>query len=278
MPENPLPPHEAGAALIDSHAHLDFRQFDEDRDAVLHRAAAEGVARILNPGVDVAASRRALALAAAHPGVVSAAAGMHPMASGGDSAEALAALAEVAENPEIVAVGETGLDLFKKYHPLAEQRACFAGQLRLAAERGLPVIVHCRDAFAEALEVFRGEGFTRVRGVMHCFSGGWRDAEPFLELGMHIGIANNLTYPRSTALREAAARIPLDRLLVETDAPYLPPQKLRGRRNEPAFVRHAAGLLAALRREPLAEIARATSRNTLALFTRMAGGTTGAKG
>ncbi|MBN2492594.1 MAG: TatD family hydrolase [Planctomycetes bacterium] len=266
MPDTLPAPPDPDAVLIDSHAHLDFRPFDEDRDTVLEHAAAAGVAGIVNPGVDVASSRRALALAAAHPGVVRAAAGIHPMGSGGNVADALAALGDLADDPRVVAVGETGLDLFKKYHPLAEQRACFAGQLRLAAERRLPVIIHCREAFAETLAAVRAEGFSQLRGVLHCFSGRWQDAVGFLELGMHVGFAANLTYPRAAALREAAVRIPLDRLLVETDAPYLPPQKLRGQRNEPAFVRAAAVLLAALRRAPAAEIARATTRNALALF------------
>lgn len=257
------------ATLIDTHAHLDFRQFDQDRDAVLAAAAAAGVACIVNPGVDPASTKRAIALARAHPGKVYAAAGIHPMCAGGDHASALAALAELARDETVVAVGETGLDLFKNYHPLAEQRAFFAAQLRLAVECELPVIIHCRDAFAETLETIRGEGLTTLDGVMHCFSGGPQDAEPFLELGLHVGFTNNITYPRAVEIREAAARLPLERIVVETDCPYLPPQKLRGKRCEPAHTASSAAMVAALRGVNLEEIARATTANARRLFPRI---------
>jgi len=255
--------------LVDSPAPIAFRQFDEDRASVLDRAAEAGLVRILNPGVDVPSTRRALALAAAHPGVVEAAAGIHPMAAKGDPTEAVAALKEAAAEPRVVAVGETGIDLFKKYHPLETQRAYFAAQLGLAQELDLPIIIHCRDAFPETFDVIRSEGIDRLRGVMHCFSGGPRDAEPFEELGMYFGIALNVTYPRAASLREAVARLPLDRLLVETDCPFLPPERKRGKRNEPAYVRQGAAMIAALKHVPEDTVARATTENAFRLFDRM---------
>jgi len=255
--------------LIDSHAHVDFRQFDDDREAVLARASEAGLVRILNPGVDVASTRRALALAAAHPGLIEAAAGIHPMAAKGDPTEAMAALKEIARDTRVVALGETGIDLFKKYNPIEDQRAYFAAHLGLARDFELPIIIHCRDAFAEVLEVIRGEGIRELRGVMHCYSGGRRDAEPFLELGLHFGIALNVTYPRAADLRDAVAHLPLDRLLVETDSPYLPPERKRGRRNEPAHVQQGARMIAALQQVSEETVARTTTENVFRLFDRI---------
>ena len=255
--------------LVDSHAHLDFGHFDSDRNDVLDRAVEAGVVRIINPGVDPASSRRAVDLARDHPGVIFPAAGIHPMGARGRVDEAVQALAEVLDAPEIVALGETGLDLFKKYNPEADQRAFFAAQVDLARERDLPLILHCRDAFRETLEVLEAAGTESLRAVLHCFSGTWKDSRPFLDLGFYFGIANHVTYPGATGLRDAVVHLPLDRLMVETDSPYLPPKTLRGQRNEPAHVRFAAKEVAALKGVDLETVCLATTRNVHALFDRM---------
>jgi TatD DNase family protein len=262
--------NEPGIQLIDSHAHVDFPTLDRDRAEVVERARTQGVVGVVNPGVGPDSSRRALALAETYPGFVHAAVGLHPMNAGGDQRRALADLADLVGNPSVVAVGETGIDCFKKYHPVAEQRACFAAQLALALSWKLPIIIHCRDAFREVEEVFRAEGLDQVHGVMHCFSGTAADAEPFLERGMFLGIAGNVTYPRATALRDAVGHLPLDRLVVETDCPYLPPQKHRGERNEPGYVRATAEMVAALKGMSLADVARTTTENVRRLFPGVA--------
>jgi len=255
--------------LVDSHAHLDFDNFDSDRDEVLQRAAGAGVVRIVNPGVDAASSRRAVALARAHPGVVFPAAGIHPMKARGRVGEAVKALARVLDAPEIVALGEIGLDLYRMYNPVAHQRAFFAAQVDLARDRDLPIILHCRDAFRETLEVLEKAGAKELRAVLHCFSGTWEDAKPFLDLGYYFGIANHVTYPGAKDLRDAVAHLPLDRLMVETDSPYLPPKTLRGRRNEPAHVRFAAEEVAALKGVDVKTVCHETTQNVYSLFDRM---------
>ena len=252
--------------LVDTHIHLDFEGFDEDRDAVVDRARAAGIGRIVNPGIDVDSSRRAIALAARYPGIVYAAAGIHPMCASGDVEATLAAIRPLLGAPGVVAVGEGGLDLFKKYHPFPAQRAFFVAQVALAKEVGLPLIIHCRDAFAETLAVLDEIGTDGLTAVMHCFGGGAKDAVPFVERGLYVGFCNNITYPKAANLREAAREIPLSHLVVETDGPYLAPQKHRGERNESAYVVHAAAQIAIERGLTLAAVAEATTRNAERLF------------
>lgn len=252
--------------LIDTHCHLDFDGFDDDRAEVVARAREAGVGRIVNPGIDVESSRRAIALTKAFPGVVFAACGIHPMCATGDVDRTLDEIRPLLDEPGVVAVGEGGLDLFKKYQPFPDQRAFFAAQARLAKSVGLPLIIHCRDAFDETLDVLDEVGTDGFRGVMHCFGGGAKDAEPFIERGLYVGFCNNITYPKATALREAAAAVPLERILVETDAPYLAPQKQRGKRNESSYVTHAAEQVAIARGMTLAAVAEATTENAERLF------------
>ncbi len=257
--------------LIDSHAHLDFDRFDEDRDAVLARAVEAGVRRVVTIGTRLDSSRRAIALAERHPSLLSASVGFHPLYMGDDTEEGWAQLEELAAHPRVCAVGETGLD----YHYSAEedrarQRASFARHLSLSAALGKPVIVHIRDSFEDsfALTAAAGEGRgLAAGGVVHCFTGGPEECARALDLGYHISLSGVVTFKSAKDLRAAVPLIPLDRLLVETDSPFLAPAPHRGARNEPAFVRHTAEEVARLLGVSFEELARATTANAERLFS-----------
>jgi TatD DNase family protein len=251
--------------LVDTHAHVQMRQFDADREAVLAAAFANGVAQLVVPGVDVASSRSALALAGAHPGRVFAAVGTHPHDASTLDTDALQAERELAREPGIVAIGEIGLDFYRNLSPPEVQRDALVAQLALARETQLPVILHNRDSHAEMIALLRAHG-QGVRGVFHCFIGDQQMARDALDLGYWLSFAGPLTYPRNTALAEVAAWAPLDRLLVETDSPYLTPQPFRGKRNEPRHVALTAQRLAELRGLSFEEVAQATTRNAAAVF------------
>ena len=261
--------------LIDTHCHLDDARFGGDRDAVVERAAAAGVTCAVIPATSVAAARTALELAERHLGW-RVAVGVHPLwcASHGPLSEAVAQLRDLVQAPAVVAVGEIGLDFLRGPAPALQERWLDA-QLDLAAAAGLPVILHNRDATAELLARLRAwdqrTALPQPAGVLHAFSGG-RDAAAWaLAAGFYLGIGGMLTFRRSDTLRRDAALLPGDRLVLETDAPYLAPEPLRGRRNEPAFVRHVAERLALLRGTGTAQIALQTTANALRLFPRLAG-------
>lgn len=252
--------------LIDSHCHLAFDAFDEDRGEVLARAREAGLVGLLAVAVDGDSARAALALAAAEPGFVHATAGIHPTEAAVADPAAFDDVATLVREQPVVAVGETGLDSFHDRTGLDDQRASLERHLALALETDRPVVLHCRDAFAplqEALDAVAGSG---LRGVLHCYTGGPEELGPLLDAGLHIGIGGIATFPRNEALREALRLIPDERLLLETDAPWLAPVPRRGRRNEPAYVAHVAARVAAERGQPLEELARRTTRNARELF------------
>lgn len=251
--------------LIDSHAHLDFDKYDGDRDAVLSRAAEAGVERIITIGCDLASSRRAHDLACAHPGRLFAAAGVHPHEADAFDDDDWPALRALMTAPEVVAVGETGLDYYYDRSARPRQRAMFERQLVASAEIGKPVVIHVRDAFDDAWEILDAVG-APAGGVLHCFTGGPAEAERAVALGLHVSFSGIATFSSATALREAVTRVPADRLLVETDAPFLAPVPMRGKRNEPAFVVHTAREVARLRGEDFAAVAAVTRANTVRLF------------
>jgi len=252
--------------LIDSHAHLDFASFDADREAVLARARDAGVEAVLTLGTSLASSQLACALAASEPHVF-AAAGVHPHdAAGYAPQEQRAQLEQLWARDAVVAVGETGLDYHYDHSPRARQREVFAEMLRASAEVGLPIVIHLREAFDDGFALIEEVGLP-AGGVLHCFTGGPRECERALALGLHISFAGIVTFPAATSLREAARLVPADRLLVETDAPFLAPVPERGRRNEPAFVVHTARKLASVRQLSFAELAQQTRRNTVELFS-----------
>jgi TatD DNase family protein len=259
-------------SLVDTHAHLDFRHFDADRQAVLERASAAGVSKILTVGTDVPSSRRAVALAAKHDAVY-AAVGMHPHDAKKLSGEALAELRTLARHPRVVAVGEMGLDFFRDRSPRDMQRKAFQAQLAWSAKMGKPVIIHDRDAHSEVMSVleswaggFKGSPLEGRLGVLHTFSGDRAMAERAIELGFYISISGPVTYKNADQLVEVVRHVPLDRLLVETDCPFLTPHPYRGRRNEPAYVRLVAERIATLRGMVFEDLAKTTTANAERLF------------
>lgn len=256
--------------FVDSHAHIDGEEYDADRGEVVARARAAGVRAILNVGTgDPHAGNfeRAVAVAEKYEGVY-AAAGVHPHDARLYDASAERRLLEVVRlGPPVVALGEIGLDYHYDNSPREVQREVFAAQLRLARSEGLPVIIHSREADEETTAILRREYSGALRGgVMHCFGGGPALAEAALELGFMISFAGNVTFKKAENLREVARTVPPERLLVETDCPFLAPVPLRGRRNEPAFVVETARFLAGLRGVGPEELGRTTSENFARLF------------
>jgi TatD DNase family protein len=255
--------------LVDSHCHVADPEFDADRDAVLARAAANGVTTLVCVGATGPAEANAPAVALAGrpaPPAIVATVGVHPHhASTADDA-AFALLEGLAVAPGVVAVGETGLDFHYDFSPRVAQRAAFVRTIELARRVVLPLVVHVREAHAEAADILRAEGASAVGGVIHCFTGDRDDARRYLDLGFHISVAGMVTFKNADSLRTAVRTVPLDRLLVETDAPYLAPVPHRGRRNEPAWVRVVADAVAAVRAESFDAVAAATAENARHLF------------
>ncbi|HHS98582.1 MAG TPA: TatD family deoxyribonuclease [Chloroflexi bacterium] len=252
--------------LVDSHAHLDFPQFDADREVVIERAREAGLVAILNVGTDLASSRAAGALADRYD-FIYAAVGVHPHDAKTVTPAVLEDLRELARHPKVVAIGEIGLDYYRDLSPRPVQRRVFAQQLALAAELGLPVVVHSREAHDDvlaALQDWQGGG-----GVLHSYSGGPERLEEVMALGFSIGLSGPVTFRKAHRLRAVAAAAPLDRLLVETDCPYLTPVPYRGRRNEPAYVRYVAEAVARARGVSVEDVARATTENARRLFDWM---------
>jgi len=252
--------------LVDSHAHLDDARFASDLGAVLDRAREAGVQRIVTVGTGLASCEAAIALAQRNPGFVWASVGIHPHDAAGADEAALARLSELARSPGVVAIGETGLDYHYDRSPRDVQRAVFESQIRMALRLDLPVVVHCREAYEDCLAILKEHAGSGLRGVLHCFAGDRPAAEALIGTGFFISFAGPLTFPNAGKLREAARFVPLDQLLIETDCPYLAPQAVRGRRNEPAFVRHVAEALAGLRGMTAGEVAEKTSANAARLF------------
>ena len=251
--------------LFDSHAHLDDNRFDGDREEVIARAAANGVTGIINIGADMASSRRSVELARRYASVY-AAVGIHPHDAKDAVEEDYAQLAAwVKEEPKVLAIGEIGLDYYYDWSPRPVQQEVFKRHIQLAREVGKPIIIHDRDAHGDILAMVKQEA-AGLTGVFHCFSGSLDMAREVIKLGFYVSIAGPVTFDKSVKLKEIAAAVPMDRLLVETDAPYLTPQPYRGRRNEPAHVRYVAEEVARARGLTLAEVAAATTANVKRLF------------
>jgi TatD DNase family protein len=250
--------------LIDTHCHIDLDSFDDDRDRVLQRALEAGVSDLLVIGFEPERWRAAECLAASHENIW-VAAGLHPNSAKQFSDDIMNQIAEQVRRPEVVAIGETGIDQYWDHAPLDLQRAAFQAQIQLAIELDVPFIVHQRDAEVEVLKILRSFG-RPLNGVLHCFTGDWHYAQEILELGMHIGLGGAITFKSRTDLHEAAARVPLDRIVLETDAPFMAPVPYRGKRNEPAYVRNVAVRLAELKDSGVECIAEVTSNNASQLF------------
>ena len=251
--------------LFDTHAHLHFPEFDGDREAMLDRAQQAGVRRMLTIGTEPESSRAAVALAARRADVW-AAVGIHPHDAGEADAAALAEIERLAGEPRVVAVGEIGLDHFRDLSPRQDQERVFRALLGLARQVRKPVIIHCRDAHEETLRILGEERVGGVGGIMHCFSGDVAIARRCLDLGLLISLAGPVTYPNARALPDVARFVPADRLVIETDCPFLPPQGHRGQRNEPAYVALTAARVAELRGESLDVLAARLTANACALF------------
>ena len=251
--------------LVDTHCHLDFPEFDDDRDRVVAAARAAGVAAVITIGTDLPSSRRAVELAERYPEVF-AAVGIHPHSAAEATPAALAELRRLARHPRVLAIGEIGLDYYRGREQAEVQKRAFRAQLELAADLGLPVVVHNREAEADIWEELTRPGGPRVRGVLHCFSAGVDWALRFCRQGLYIGLDGPVTFKNGERVREVARAVPADRLLVETDAPFLAPHPYRGRRNEPAWVRLVAERIAAERQCTLEELAARTTANAVRLF------------
>lgn len=256
--------------LIDTHAHLDAEKFDGDRDEVIARARESGVEAIVCPAVTAASSEAVVRLAESHDGLF-AAVGIQPNCAAEAAPGDWDRVVALAGHPRVVAVGETGLDCHWDFTPIEVQRDYFDRHLQLAQEHGLPVAIHCREAEADVLPMLR-EAVARgpLPGVMHAFSGDRSFAEACLDLGLYVSFVGSVTYTNKKfrPLRDAAPVVPDDRVVLETDAPYLIPQPLRGRRprNEPAHLMHTAECLAELRGQSVEELAAQTTANARRLF------------
>jgi TatD DNase family protein len=251
--------------LMDTHAHVQTRQFDKDRDAVIQAAFDASVARVLVPGVEVETSRSAAALAARYPGRVFAAVGVHPHDATDFTADALATLRALTAELGVVAIGEIGLDYYRNLSPQETQRAALTAQMDLAREVDLPIILHNRESHEDMISLLKAHG-AGLRGVFHCFIGDQTMARDALDLGFYLSFAGPLTYPANETLREVAAWAPEDRILVETDSPYLTPPPHRGKRNEPKQVALVAQRLAEVREASFERIAEVTTENAARLF------------
>jgi len=253
-----------GAALFDSHCHLTDAAFREDREAVLVRARESGVTRMVSIASDVADAHEALALARSHEGMWCTA-GVHPHEAGDAAPDALEEVRRLAMEPEVVAIGETGLDYHYDHSPRGVQRRLFEAHLLLGHELGLPVIVHAREADGDVASALRHapEG---TFGVLHCFTGGEEAFEVAMERGWYVSFSGIASF-KSFAVADLLRAVPPDRLLIETDSPYLAPVPMRGRRNEPAFVRHVADAVAAHLGEDAATVATRTTANAIRFYS-----------
>lgn len=263
-----MSPGSAGLSpLVDSHAHMADRSLADDLAGVLGRARDAGVIQVIAIGTTAANSASVVAMASTRPGIF-AAVGVHPNDAAGAAPDDWPRIVELARRPRVVAIGETGLDRYRDRTPFAQQQEWFARHLTLAHERGLPVVIHCRDSERDIIDQLAGLG-RPVLGVLHSFTGSWEDARAFLDLGLHLSFAGMVTFANKSldALRDTAARVPADRLMVETDSPYLSPHPYRGKPNEPGRVSITAEKVAEARGVSLAEIARITTDNAQRLFS-----------
>ncbi len=252
--------------LVDSHCHVDFAPLGDDVDAVLDAARREGVRYFLCISVNMRDFPRVRAIAEANADVFCSV-GVHPNERDEEEA-ATARLVAEARDPRVVAIGETGLDYFRSTGDLDWQRERFARHIAAAREANLPLVIHTRAAATDTLAMMRGEGAEEAGGVMHCFAEDWVVARKALDLGFYISFSGIVTFKSATDLQEVARKVPADRMLVETDAPYLAPVPHRGKTNQPAFVRHTAEFVAELRGETLESVAGTTTENFFRLFSR----------
>jgi TatD DNase family protein len=254
--------------LIDSHAHIQGKEYAGEAEAVIARAREVGVEKIIAVGGagDMSSNTEAIALAARFENVF-ATVGMHPHDAKDVGANELQSLKELAASPKVVAVGETGLDYYYSHSPHDVQRRVFSQFIHMARDTDLPIVVHERDAARDAAELLRREGSAKLRGVIHCFTGDYKAACAYLDLGFYLSFTGIITFKNAEPLREVVRKVPLERMFVETDSPYLTPVPHRGKRNEPAYVRFVAETIAKVKGVELDEVARLTTASVKSLFS-----------
>lgn len=257
--------------LIDTHCHIDFNAYDDDRDAIIQRAKEHGITRIINPGTDISTSQGAIELADKYEGIYAGVA-LHPNSTATWSPEAIVTLEHLAMHEKVVAIGEIGLDYYWDKSPKKVQRAAFEAQLSLAAKLKLPIIIHNRDASEDVLEVLRSwipdlpDELKSRPGVFHSFSAPQDVADEALDMGFYLGFTGPITFKKADELRAVASTVPLDRILIETDGPYLTPHPYRGKRNEPSYVRFVAERIASLHNISDEAFAKQSTSNAERLF------------
>ena len=251
--------------LIDTHAHLDMEDYNDDLDKVIERALECGINHIISVGIDFSSSVKALELADRYDFIFSTI-GYHPHNADDTDFDNIKGLSELASESKVVAWGEIGLDFFRNRSKPEKQIEVFEQQLEMANQTNLPVIIHDRDAHTELLDILNKNKGLNNRGVIHCFSGDFELAMVFIDMGYYISIPGTVTYKNANKVQDVAARIPIDRILVETDAPFLTPVPKRGKRNEPSFVAYTAREIARLRDMDFDEFAKQSSRNAKRLF------------
>lgn len=251
---------------IDTHAHLTFPEFQLDLPDVIKRAKAAGVEAIINIALDDEAIAKSVALSEEYPEYLFLAAGLHPQEASQWNDGSYRKYRELALKHKLVAVGETGLDYHYQLSPIEQQKEAFRRFLQLAQELNLPAVIHSRDAAQDTLTIMREENRGKLKGVLHCFAGDMALGQGALDMGLYLSFTGNITFPKAEIIREAARSVPLDRILIETDCPFLAPQAFRGTRNEPAYVVSVAKKIAELKGLTAEELASQTTKNAKALF------------
>ena len=251
--------------LIDSHAHLEMPEFKKDLEAVIQRAKESGVEYIFTVGTEKKDWKRALEIANSHPSIY-AILGVHPHNAKEIDDQTYPLLKELCKNKKVKAYGEIGLDFFRNLSPRDIQLKRFREQIELAKEVGLPIVVHDREAHQETLEILKSEKAEECGGIIHCFSGDYEMAKACIEMGFYISVPGSITFKNAESFREIVKRIPLESLLVETDAPFLTPEPFRGKRNEPSYVRYTAQKVAEMKKVPFEKVAEVTTENALRVY------------
>lgn len=251
--------------LIDSHAHLDDGRFDKDRDRIIKSLKELGVDLVINPGADLNSSIKAVSLSEKYDNIY-AAVGVHPHSAKEMDESTIEILKSFTNREKVIAIGEIGLDYYYDNSPRDIQQKRFKEQLALAKEVNLPVIIHTREASKDTFDILKEAQDGSLKGVMHCFSGSVEMAMEYIKMGFYISLAGPVTFKNARVSKEVAKAIPLDKLMIETDSPYLTPEPYRGKRNEPFYVRYVAGTIAELRGITFEELAKQTSENTKKLF------------
>lgn len=252
--------------LIDTHAHLNDAAFDVDLNDVIDRIRTQGILNVINVSEGVESCEKSLQQAEIYPELFCTI-GVHPHKAAAATEQDLQKLKLLSVSSKVKAVGEIGLDFYYNFSPREIQKQVFIQFLKLSLEINLPVIIHCRDAEKEMEDVFRILDHHNWRGVIHCFTGSYEFAQKMLDLGFYISFSGIITFKNANALRDVVAQIPLERMLVETDSPYLAPAPYRGKRNEPAYISHVAQQIAEIRNLPIDEIMRITTMNAIQLFS-----------